>query len=179
MHTWECAVANSQTERGLQTKRWYMVAALQEKASHFSCAKTQTTLSCNGIVRMQCNAHTRTHIAQCQPLCATYRLARPTALWNIFHVDIATHKLHIIHRDIISCLCASASVVTMSCTNDIFTEMLKCLNATHSHWTMMLAWLPGFYHLRHCGRICNVSLSLCLSRSSSNSCNIQVYLRMM
>lgn len=42
--------------------------------------------------------------------CATYRLLTTTASWNIFHVDIATHKLHIIHREIEYYVCECESV---------------------------------------------------------------------
>lgn len=116
--TWECCGKESQTERRrLQNERWYIVAACR-KRHHTSHAK-KTKLSCNALVNtcihhsinththtLSCSKHTFMH-ALCiayQALCIIYRLLRTTALWNIFHVDIATHKLHIIHREI-ECMC--------------------------------------------------------------------------
>lgn len=116
-------------------RRMIYRCSLQEKASHTFHAK-KTILSWygkakHGMVRMeQCtwcirwrytidapaSLCTAVTVLLCVCVCVHYAV-----LWYIFHVDIATHKLHIIHR-VSVCVCESISAARYT----IFTEMLKC-----------------------------------------------------
>lgn len=170
-------------------EEWYIVAALQEKASHTFHAK-KTILSWHCMEHHACAPWRippmaqRTGGVRCACLCVLVQLCSAcmnwSVLWYIFHVDIATHKLHIIHR---------VSVWLHKCY-EIYLPKCDTLTCTQWYaWFLSLSLLWPNFDSMYLVFFCYSHLRLSLSNSASalylyhccKSYNVRIvkYLRMM
>lgn len=145
--TWEC-FGQSRKRIGLKRRMIYRCSFAGKGITHFSCQENYIIMALYGAPCMctmedttdgptywrWCDVRACVYVFVLVQLCSA--CMNWSVLWYIFHVDIATHKLHIIHR---------VSVWLHKCY-DIYIYR----NATHSyaHNDML-----GFYHFRYCGRI--------------------------